>query len=177
MKRKIFVILLLFSFIAPVVTTYVILRYQKKQVKKEVKKKIISGIDKEELVLLKFTEGEIKSQLEWEHSKEFQYKGEMYDVVEKEVRGDTTFFWCWWDSEETDLNKQLKGLVKRILEKNPKNQENQKRLNNFLNSLFIKEPICKITITIQKTKNKPFYKQKFRQSIINSPLVPPPEIV
>lgn len=168
---------MLFSFVAPVATTYIILRYQKKLVKREVKRKIIAGIDKSELVLLKFTDEEKQSQLKWKHSKEFQYKGEMYDIVEKEIRGDTTYYWCWWDHEETKLNKQLMGLVSRALGNNPKNQENQKRFYKFFSSLFYAESTKNGYIAYKEVNNETCFKQRFHQILFYSPSVPPPEII
>lgn len=165
---------MLFSFIVPVAITFFILQYQKNQVKREIKWKMIEGIDREKLVLLKFNEEEKQNQLKWEHSKEFEYKGEMYDIVEIEVKGDTFFYWCWWDYEETSLNKQLVELVSYALENNPKNQENQKRLSKFFESLFFSEPIEKITIALKKINNKYTYDQNFYQSVSNSPPIPPP---
>jgi hypothetical protein len=122
--------------IAPLATTLLFLQFQKKQVKKELKRKIIAGIDKSELVLLKFTEEESLNQIKWEHSKEFEYKGEMYDVVEKEVHGDVIYYWCWWDHEETKLNKQLITLVDHFLGNNPTKQEKQGKLLDYFKKLY-----------------------------------------
>lgn len=175
MISKVFGILLIFCFVAPVATTYVILKYQKKQVKREVKWKMIAGIDKEELVLLKFTEEEKQTQLNWKHSKEFEYKGEMYDIVETKIVGDTTYYWLWWDHEETKLNKQLSQLVSFALGHNPKNQENQKRLQNFFKSLYFSEDERKESLAFFEIKSKFLFGQNFYSSVFLTPPVPPPE--
>lgn len=140
MRGKLFAIMLFFCFVAPIATTFIILEYQKKQVKREIKRKIIAGLDREELVLLKFTEKEKNTQLKWKHAKEFEYQGEMYDIVETMVVGDTTYYWLWWDHEETKLNKQLKELVSLAMRSNPKNHNNQKQLIYFFKSLYFSEP-------------------------------------
>ncbi len=175
MKSKVFGILLIFCFVAPVTTTYIILKYQKKQVKREIKWKLISGIDKEELVLLKFTEEEKQTQLNWKHSKEFEYKGEMYDIVETKIVGDTTYYWLWWDHEETKLNKQLNQLVSFALGHNPKNQENQKRLEKFFKSLYFSENENKELLTFFEVNSKFYFRQNFYPSVFLIPPVPPPE--
>ncbi len=175
MKRKIFGILLIVCFVAPVATTYVMLQFQKKQVKKEIKWKMIAGIDKEELVLLKFTEKEIQTQLKWKHAKEFEYKSEMYDVVETNTLSDTTYYWVWWDHQETKLSKQLNKLVSFALGNNPKQQENQKKLQNFFKSLYFSTPERKEYVVFQEVKNKHYFGQNFYQSLSASPSVPPPE--
>lgn len=162
-------------FVAPVATTFVILQIQKKQVRKEVKWKMIAETDREELVLLKFTEEEKQTKLNWKHSKEFEYKGEMYDIVETSIVGDTTYYWVWWDYEETKLNRQLNELVSFALGNNPKNQENQKRLNKFFKSLYFSEDVKKDTFIFLDIKNKYYFGQKIYHSISHSPPAPPPE--
>jgi len=176
-KCKVFGILLILCFVAPVATTYIILKYQKKQVRREVKRKLIAGIDKEELVLLKFTEEEKETQLNWKHSKEFEYKGEMYDIVETKIVGDTTYYWLWWDYEETKLNKQLSQLLSFALGHNPKNQENQKRLHNFFKSLYFSEDERKEPLVFFELKSKFHFGQNFYLSVFLTPPDPPPKKV
>ncbi len=45
-----------------------------------VKTRILAGVGKNQMVRLSFTALATKTQLRWEHSKEFEYKGEMYDI-------------------------------------------------------------------------------------------------
>ncbi|MBK9726698.1 MAG: hypothetical protein IPO86_01125 [Saprospiraceae bacterium] len=176
MKRPFFGILLFFILVVPVVTTFVALHLQKKQVKREVKRKMIAAIDKAELVLLKFTDREKQAQLKWEHEKEFEYKDEMFDIVESEFKGDTSYYWCWWDHEETKLNRQLNELVSSAMGDNPKNQENQIRLYDFFKALYFSEFYKVGTISIREVDLKYFYPQHFYHSMCNAPLVPPPKI-
>ncbi|GAA5032817.1 hypothetical protein GCM10011506_23060 [Marivirga lumbricoides] len=100
---------------------------------------MIAGMDKNELVLLKFTSEEAKV-LKWEHAKEFEYQNEMYDVVEQQTIGDTTYYWCWWDHEETALNKQLSLLVVKALNNIPERQEQEEWLSNYFKSLYLLNP-------------------------------------
>ncbi|MFH1049421.1 MAG: hypothetical protein V1779_00660 [bacterium] len=51
---------------------------------------MIAGLDKDELVLLKFTEEELVLKLRWEHSKEFEYHYQMNDIVDQAIQGDFT---------------------------------------------------------------------------------------
>jgi len=41
----------------------------------------------------------------WEHSREFEFQGQMFDVARRESRGDSLHFWCYWDTAETDLKE------------------------------------------------------------------------
>jgi hypothetical protein len=178
LKNKIFGIFLIVCLVAPIVTTYLVFKYQKKQIKREIKRKIISEIDKSELVLLKFTEEEKNTQLKWEHSKEFEYKGEMYDIVESSTVGDTTYYWLWWDHKETKLNKQLNDILKTILGKNPQNNRNKELLINYLKSLYhnIESELIKPHFILNLQNNKCWI-ENFKNIFSKAPSLPPPEII
>jgi hypothetical protein len=136
LKQRIVSILLLIFLAAPFLGTYTWLHYQKRSVRKSIKRKIIAGLDKNELVLLRFTKQEEKKKLRWEHSKEFEFENQMYDVVETKTVGDTIYYWCWWDNEETALNIQLKNLVANALGTNSEKKEKQEHLLSYLKSLY-----------------------------------------
>ncbi|GAB3806441.1 hypothetical protein GCM10028819_41800 [Spirosoma humi] len=101
----------MFSLGVPFWGTYTILQSQKKEVKEEVAEQIRKGIDANEIVLLKFSISDSKKQLHWEHDWEFEYKGQMYDLIETTVNGDSIRYKCLWDKEETRLNRQLETLM------------------------------------------------------------------
>ena len=165
---------MLFCFVAPVVTIFVVMHYQKKAIKKEVKWKMIAGIDKDELVVLKFTKEE-KSKLNWEHSKEFEYDGEMYDVVESKKVGDTTFYWVWWDHEETELNQKLNDLYAKVMGNHPVNQDQQKRFHYLFKTLYCTEinHLKSFEYLEKRLAKLPYF--NFYQSTSNTPPVPPPD--
>lgn len=97
---------------------------------------MIEGLNKDELVLLKFSTQDIESKLKWKHSKEFEYDGQMYDIVERSTEGDTTYFWCWWDYEETALNKQLSDVFNLALGQDTKSNKHKNSLYHFYTKLF-----------------------------------------
>ena len=153
-------ILLLASLFLPVLGMFGWLHYQKRVVRKEIKHRIIEGIDREELVLLSFTT-KTAANLRWEHAREFEYQGEMYDVVETVVEGDTTHYWCWPDKEESKLNRHLATLTQQAMNQLPQRQDQQGQLLAFFKSLYIHSdradssvPLClqtvKATLSIQK---------------------------
>jgi hypothetical protein len=156
--------------------TYTWLRYQKKQVKREIKWKIANHLDRDELTLLKFSSKETKTKLQWKHSKEFEYNGDMYDIVTSESRGDSIVYWCWWDNKETQLNKQLAQLVLRSLNRDPQNQNQKWQIQNIIKSLFHsnskqipKSPVCK---RLQESTAYMFLLKIHHKSILD----PPPEL-
>jgi len=170
LKRKIIGILLLLILIAPVFLTYNWLQYKKSVVRKEIKTRIIEGLDKDELVLLKFSTASAQRELNWKHSKEFEYKQQMYDVVEKQIEGDSIFYWCWLDHEETKLEKQLENLVANALGLDQQNRLKQKQLVNYFKLLFCPSEFEHRESTPQIANN--YYSG---QSVIyTSPLWPPP---
>ncbi len=173
MKAKLIGISLLFSLFAPVAATFVYLQYQKKQIKREVKWNMIAGIDRDELVLLTFSKEETETELRWKHSREFEYKGEMYDIVEKTVGRDSVSYWCWWDHEETALNRQLDGLLARVMGQNPERQKNQAQLSQFFKNLYFQEVQEESVEMESLDKTTFFYANRF-QSIGLSPPIPPP---
>jgi hypothetical protein len=128
--------ILIFLLIAPFWISYSSIQFEKYQTKKEIKKLIVSGIDREDLTLLIFASNEIDSKVKWEHDKEFEYNSAMYDVVEKEILGDSVYFWCWEDSEETVLNSRLQALVTKAVESNKSESNQIKQISNFFSSLL-----------------------------------------
>ncbi len=137
---------------------------------------LIAGMDKNDLVLLKFTEEE-KERLEWEHSREFEFKGEMFDVMETSVTGDTTFYWCWEDNEETTLNEQIASLVNDALGNDRKNKKNCETFNSFLKSLYF-SPISKTNFfRLQDLKVNSLFRIEFYTSLTTIPPLPPPKLL
>jgi hypothetical protein len=89
--------------------------YKKAAVKEEVAVHIRSGIEDSDLVVLEFTFEEARTLLRWEDSREFEYDGHMYDIVETQVLGHTVLYKCWWDNDETRLNDRLRELASQDL--------------------------------------------------------------
>ncbi|MCC6282461.1 MAG: hypothetical protein IT262_17790 [Saprospiraceae bacterium] len=175
MFRKIAGILLLLCLVAPVLVTYSRLQCQKAAVKKEVKRRMIAGLDKSELVLLKFSRAAAQTELHWEHAKEFEFEGRMYDVVETALIGDTLYYHCWWDHEETQLNRQLKNLVAGVLKNDAERRENQQHLLHFYKSLYyLTTPVQREPASVDQNRQCSFYTFS-HLSLSYLPLTPPPE--
>ncbi|MCB0750811.1 MAG: hypothetical protein KDC52_05005 [Ignavibacteriae bacterium] len=141
MKHKPISIFLLFCLVLPIPATYVYFQFQKRQIKKEIKEKIITTIHKEQLVTLKFTKEEAQKELKWEHSKEFEYKGNMYDVVSVEIKDHIIYYYCWPDDDESELNKKIDEVLAYASGKDSQKKENRERLINFFKSLFHTKPL------------------------------------
>ena len=135
-RNKLTGLLLLFTFAAPLFIAYSAIQYKKILTKNEIKHRITAGINKEELTLLKFSVYEKETKLKWEHAEEFEYNRQMYDVVDSEIKGDSIYYWCLPDDEETELNEKLNRLVAKACGNDEKNNETQKRLYDFYKTLF-----------------------------------------
>lgn len=176
MKKQAISVFLLFSLLFPAVVTYTWLQQRKHNVKREVKWKMIAGIDKKELVFLKFSDREITSKLQWKHSKEFEYNQQMYDVVEKKSIKDSVYLWCWWDHKETKLNKQLQNLLTDIFQHDSETTEKQDGVINFYKFLYYEpgfswKPFTAVFFPKEINEKKIFYK-----SIPTLIFIPPPQI-
>lgn len=134
-------------------------------------------MNQEELVFLKFTKEETETKLRWEHSKEFEYKGQMYDIVSKEVKGDSIFYRCWWDYEETQLNKKLKKMVAIAFDQDEENRETQEIFSSYLWSFFCTDMFDWKAVPSQNTEV--VYQDTIHSGIFNairlSPPTPPPK--
>lgn len=162
--------------IVPFAGTFSWLHFQKKEVKKRVKKELISQLDKKELIFLKFSIPESKSKLNWEHSKEFEYEGMMYDIVKAETGIDSVSYWCWPDHEETALNKTLNKLVDIALGTNQKSKENRQNLADFIKLLYPPGVFRWLATSAEPERCKFISCSFIYSSRSQDPPVPPPEI-
>jgi hypothetical protein len=107
--------------------------------RKEIKRKIVAGLNEDELVLLKFAKADLLKKLKWKHSREFEFNGEMYDIVSVKKSSDSIEYYCWWDSEESLLNKKLMALVGLTLADLPENRELQFCLSYFYKTIYFQQ--------------------------------------
>ncbi|WP_373548766.1 hypothetical protein [Haliscomenobacter sp.] len=138
--KKLSGIFLLACLSLPVLGTYTWLHFQKLRVKKEVKQAMMQGMSRERLVRLAFTEGQVDTLLRWEHAKEFEFQNQMYDVLEQKKQGDSMVYWCWWDQEETLLNRHLDDLAQKAFTSDPQQQKAQDQLFQYFKSIYYTIP-------------------------------------
>ncbi len=136
---------------------------------------MIDGLDRDELVLLKFTHNQTKTLLKWKHAREFEFNGEMYDIVEMKTEGDTLFYYCWWDHEETTLNMKLNKLVAHAAGKNSQTRDKVNHLWQFFKSLYFTEDQVKPDYSVAIGTDKRFLYVFVVKSTGKSPPAPPPK--
>lgn len=168
-------ILLIFSFVLPMAVPYTVLQLQKKAVKKKVKWMMIAGLEEQALVHLEFTKAEA-AELDWQHSAEFVYNGEMYDIVRTLDRGDSVTYICWHDHEETALSKDLNRLLTHYFQHAPESNQTQVRTAMFLKTLIQTDGapvIPRLRPSNRKVESLKPYMQKLYQAHLHTTTPPP----
>lgn len=173
MSRKNLAILLVGALLFPIVISYTAFLFYKYQVQEEVKALLAQTADEEQFILLKFSKDEAKTKLKWEDATEFEYNGQMYDVIKSFENGDSIFFWVWCDNEETSLKKHYHALLSNLLYNNTQQKENSKKLIDFFKTLFFQNVLLKIMITDEEAKI--FVKNSSDYFVYLSVLSPPPK--
>jgi hypothetical protein len=175
---KIFLaILLMLTFLLPFVGRYASIEYQAYKTKKEVKHKLFAGIDCKKLVSLSISKQDAADKLNWHHSKEFGYQGEMYDIVFTDtISTDSLQYWLYWDNKETHLNQQLAALVANALGSDPINQEKNAQFNHFTKEIFcIHLFVLQIPLPNSSVLSYSLAGASLNQPAV--PLAPPPEFM
>lgn len=175
MRRSISISLFL-CLTGPFVLLFSHLQWERHQVRRQIKREIIAGIDSSQLVQLSFCREQSKALLRWEHAREFEYESQMYDVVFTYCSGDSITYWCWWDHEETALNRKLMALVDGAWGHHPLRQQKQNRLLDFLRGLYTHDLSTLNNFADAARQHHEFYCPAQRcTSVLFAPLVPPPE--
>lgn len=113
---------------------WLIFKVQQYFIRVEIKSEIKSGIPADQLVKLaiaKAWEEQKNPRFEREHSKEFRFDGEWYDVIKHEQIGDTTYYWCIHDFKESALFATLEHLTYELLFEN-ENEDERKEITEWL---------------------------------------------
>lgn len=138
---------------------------------------MIAGIDCAELVQLTISKQDAANKLRWEHGREFEYQGQMYDIVFTDsLSNDTLIYWLFWDNEETKLNRQLASLVANALGHDPGTQEKSAQFNHFAKDIFCID----ISILQQPLPTSSVLRYSLAGASLNQPalpLAPPPEFM
>lgn len=164
--------ILLFCFLTPVAMTSVLVSLQFQKLTYSEGWRRVADKDRDELMLFKFSKAEEDSFLEWKNPMEFKYKGEMYDIVEKEVHGDTTHYYVWWDREET---KMLKNLYKFISITRYNADITFIVSNIYFKSLYYSEYSAKLANPLFRLVQYPSHCARLYKSVVFTPPSPPPK--
>ena len=163
-------------FIAPFYGTYLYLSLQQKVIQEAVQRKLEEGIPENELVKLTFFKKEIPKLLKWEHDKEFEYNGQMYDVVKVTDVGDSLQYLCWWDKAETATKKNKQKLISEEINKSKPSKHKPVNFSDYYKSIYVFLTPCsenEIVVPIGRTS---FSFAKHEGILSTEPPFPPPKI-
>lgn len=100
----------------PLGGTYISFWLKRSQLQYEMEHRIRKAKTEENLVLVKIPkslEANPDKSFKRIHSREFRYKGNMYDVVRQEDKGNETWYWAVHDEAETLLYAKMDELKKK----------------------------------------------------------------
>ena len=122
------IIILLFLFTSG--GYYLFFRAMQYQARQEISQKIKKGVNENDLTLIVAPLNGGK-EISWtKPGKEFLYKGEMYDVVKTETRGQKKYYYCINDTKE-------KQLVARYMNHRRQREKTARRLKQTQSNKYI----------------------------------------
>lgn len=108
-------------------------------IKKNVKERL-QGEYEGKKILVKIPESwnsKPPAEFSWHEDDEFEYRGQMYDVIRKETHGSEIWYYCHRDKAETTLLRQLAQYVSRYLHQNSDEQQETNLLDSYLDQVFL----------------------------------------
>jgi hypothetical protein len=151
---------------------YIIIFWQIQQdIKKEMLYKISQVIPSDKLTCIKFLKKDV-SPSDWNEKNEFEFQGEMYDVVKKIETSSYYMFYCLNDEKEEMLIKTYNSNFDYNKEKNTPNNT-----RNFFSS--IAPAILNKNIVIKRTDTwfSINYLSFHYQSVLLETITPPPKAI
>jgi len=174
--KKIFPFLFLVVFVAPFWGMYFYLSFQQKSIKVAVQNQLEEGISINQMVKLTFSRSEIDKVLRWEHAKEFEYQGQMYDIIEVIEKGDSTQYLCWWDKAETASKEKIRKLITEEINKSKPGNQKSYKLSDYYKSIYVYFHFYDQNENLVFAKNKPFFAISYNGKKVTQPPFPPPQI-
>ncbi|WP_417589158.1 hypothetical protein [Owenweeksia hongkongensis] len=144
-------------------------------VRHEMKQRIKAGVPEADLVLLKIAKSEEENSdvFEREHSREFRYYGQMYDVMRLEDKGDTTYYTCIHDVKESKLFERLDRMVLDQLSENEDQKKHREMMLGFFTKVYLPNYIPEIEHFNAQVKSDFVYHDFFSEKHTLDPSEPP----
>jgi hypothetical protein len=172
--KKNFTLFLLIIFAFDIIGYLVIYDIQRWRIKYTIKEQIRHELPNESLTLI-VDSGLDKVAIDWREKNEFEFKGDMYDVVRTIIKKNVTYYYCIADRAETLLNKQVDQIVNIKLNDKVKTSKGLTHLIKIIEIVFCHN-IYNFTFLLQSEKalsQIPYYNYHSPYIEIYSP---PPEI-
>lgn len=132
-------ILLLFVFSFNIVGVVTVFKLQQFQIRRGIKRQIKRGLSEDDLHVITI-HPKNSADLDWQEENEFIYKGDMFDIVKKEIRSDSSIvYYCINDKQEKSLFANLDEQVKKQTDRNSPTNQLAKKFFKFLSSIPLQE--------------------------------------
>lgn len=154
---------------------YLLHTVQVEFVRHEMKQRIKAGVPESDLVVLKIAKAEEEDSeiFEREHSREFRYKGEMYDVMRIVQLEDTTIYTCIHDVKESNLFEQLDKMVLNELSEDDDEKRHREMMLGFFQKVYLPTSIPKVEDFSSEVKSVFTYFDFFSEKHSPDPGEPP----
>lgn len=177
-SMKIFIPVLLFFMVIQSFGHLLVFKVQQSQVRREIKQQIKAGVAEKDLVLLKIPkafEENSNSVFQRIHSKEFRYKGNMYDIIRQRDHGDTTWYYCIADVKESGLFASLESRIRFEMTHNAERKEQSEQVLRLLTGFYCND--FDNTDAVYFKNELPFTYYNFTVKTWHPlPITPPPQV-
>ncbi len=132
--------------------TWLVFKLQQTAIRHEVKQQIKAGVPASDLVVLRIAkvwEETHNARFEREHSKEFRFDGEMYDIISSQDEGDTTVYVCIHDVKESGLFANLDCMIETEAN-TPINKKSRQSLEQLIAAKYVQESLV-FNVPLQET--------------------------
>lgn len=103
----------------------IVFKIKQNAIRKEIKLLIKNGVPENELFTIEFNSSN-QMDFDWKHSKEFAYKGNMYDIVRTDTINQSTYlFYCVNDFQEKQLFANLDQIISHCYSEKSKSSDKQ----------------------------------------------------
>lgn len=175
LKTKVYAIVFIFVLLTPVISVYLLMHTERFQIQAEVSKKIIPEISTKEITVLQFSIEEHSTLLDWKKPHEFEYAGEMYDVVKKIQSKDSVTYLCYHDKKETRLNKQFAQLLNTTFGNDLQKKKDQKVVSNFFQLVYLSPAPVRFPKHLDQIQSLLLKVPLFADRFLKKPPTPPPQ--
>lgn len=131
-----------------------------------------------QFVVLRFFIPDVSHKLHWEDEHEFEFQGNMYDVIQTTVSKDSVFYTCLLDYQESAYNRQLEYLWNyNMYVQTTSSPENTKHFIEHLKKLYYFLGYSVRLHTAKEINSFLFLYVVFTFTFSYPPITPPPWIL
>ena len=170
-------IVLLSCLVLPFCGSYLWLQGKVKEARDNAIAHLQDGLPEEETIILTFSISDTETVLEWEHSREFRYNGNMYDVVHTAYHGDSISYQCYLDYKESKLKRAISQLAPKWAQGEPQRDNQQQRIADFFKLVYCIDRDQQTGFDTSVSDTSFFgYASFWYDDLAYDPIVPPPKL-